>query len=350
MKLADVLSRLSQSCSDDAAAKVESGQSCEEDAAAKVEDAAAKVAVKKEDAAAKVAVKKGKVKDAAAKVEDAAAKVAVKKEKGMAPKTKATAAKTPFMTAKTKPMAAKTKPLAKPPCLSAALQKIKSEQGTVKAAHVEDVAAKDEEVEDVAANVEDQVEDVAAKGEAKEEAEDGGEEATGEVAAKSRKLNPKAEQLDFTEMGASAAGALLGDEECHVVEASSSAKEERIEDPRPNPAVPKAAATTRIPWPKSTKGRGKVNGQGKGMTTNEARIAAGLPPRMGKWGGWFTAKKYLETKASPQALSAFFAAYPKTRMPDGKGKEKWYPENGYDCLNNDRSRYMVCSRLKNLNW
>ena len=317
MKLADVLSQLSQSCSDDAAAKVED------------EDAAAKVAVKKEDAAAKVAVKKGKVKDAAAKVEDAAAKVAVKKEKGMAPKTKATAAKTPFMTAKTKPMAAKTKPLAKPPCLSAALQKIKSEQGTVKAAHVEDVAAKEE---------------------AKEEAEDGGEEATGEVAAKSRKLNPKAEQLDFTEMGASAAGALLGDEECHVVEASSSAKEERIEYPRPNPAVPKAVATTRIPWPKSTKGQGKGGGQGKGMTTNEARIAAGLPPRMGKWGGWFTAKKYLETKASPQALSAFFADYPKTRMPDGKGKEKWYPENGYDCLNNDRSRYMVCSRLKNLKW
>ncbi len=338
MKLADVLSQLSQSCSDDAAAKVED------------EDAAAKVAVKKEDAAAKVAVKKGKVKDAAAKVEDAAAKVAVKKEKGMAPKTKATAAKTPFMTAKTKPMAAKTKPLAKPPCLSAALQKIKSEQGTVKAAHVEDVAAKEEEVEDVAAKVEDQVEDVAAKEEAKEEAEDGGEEATGEVAAKSRKLNPKAEQLDFTEMGASAAGALLGDEECHVVEASSSAKEERIEYPQPNPAVPKAAATTRIPWPKSTKGKGKANGQGKGMTTNEARFAAGLPPRMGKWSGWFTAKKYLETKASPQALSAFVAAYPKTRMPDGKGKEKWYPENGYDCLNNHRSRYMVCSRLKNLHW
>ncbi len=242
MKLADVLSQLSQSCSDDAAAKVED------------EDAAAKVAVKKEDAAAKVAVKKGKVKDAAAKVEDAAAKVAVKKEKGMAPKTKAMAAKTTPMAAKTKPMAAKTKPLAKPPCLSAALQKIKSEQGTVKAAHVEDVAAKDEEVEDVAANVEDQVEDVAAKGEAKEEAEDGGEEATGEVAAKSRKLNPKAEQLDFTEMGASAAGALLGDEECHVVEASSSAKEERIEYPHPPPCGSKGCCDNSDPMAEKHKG------------------------------------------------------------------------------------------------
>ena len=73
------------------------------------------------------------------------------------------------------------------------------------------------------------------------------------------------------------------------------------------------------------------------------RQDAGVPGRMGKWGGATSARQFLAKNPSPIPLRRFDAAFPKTGM-----KGAWQPEGGYPDLNDKQVRHEVCQRFKHM--